>query len=57
MGMLVERIGVIFSNYLGFIMYSEEKYCIYNFKWIVVYEVLLYCIMKLFNKVLEERFC
>ena len=56
MGMLAERIGVAPSNHSGFITYSEEKHCTYNSKWIVVHEASPYCIMKLFNKALEERF-
>lgn len=56
MGMLAERIGVTPSNHSGFITYSEEKHCTYNSKWIVVHEASPYCIMKLFDIALEERF-
>ena len=55
MGMLAERVGVTPRRHRGF-RTNKRRQCSQYFKLIVIHEASSDCIIKLFNKALEERF-
>lgn len=55
MGMLAERVGVSPRRHHGF-RTNQKEHCSQNFELIVIHEASSDCIIKLFNKALEERF-
>lgn len=54
-GLLAERIGITPRGHRGF-MTNKSRQCSQNSELIVMHEAAPYCIIKLFNKALEERF-
>ncbi|XP_078358281.1 beta-1,3-galactosyltransferase 5-like [Oculina patagonica] len=54
-GLLAERVGVKPQGHRGFIT-NKYRQCSQNSELIAMHEASLYCIIKLFNKALEERY-
>ena len=55
-GMLAAKVGVTPRKHQGFQTYSKNRQCSHSDKLIVIHEASPSCIIKLFNKALEERF-